>query len=320
MIALRDLACRPRNPKIDINDPQYDAINQKLRTELKLDRKTLTEGSVLYRKNCLHCHGLSGDGRGPTGKWLNPPPRDYRLGAFKFTSSSQPEGERKPRRDDLRRILMNGIDGTSMPSFHLLTPDEIDALISYVIHLSIRGESEMEAVKGIIRDKAQPPEEGTPQPKIYERVRIAASVAATRWLAAQAAEIKPLAVPEYKDEKEMLAAAKRGYQFFMRADQCQQCHTNVGRDSDYRYDAWGTVVKPRNFLLNTFRGGRRPIDLYWRIHSGIKGSGMPAMVGNPGEQKDKEPVIWDLVTFLRLVGYPEERAKLRLPPYNVIID
>src|SRR5437879_6817929 len=29
--------------------------------------KELAEGSKLYRRHCLHCHGISGDGRGPTG-------------------------------------------------------------------------------------------------------------------------------------------------------------------------------------------------------------------------------------------------------------
>lgn len=319
MIAMRDLAGRPKNPKIDLNDPPYEPTNQKLRTELKLDRKTLTEGSRLYRKNCLHCHGLAGDGRGPTGKWVNPPPRDYRQGAFKFTSSGQSEGERKPRRDDLRRAITGGIDGTSMPSFKLLSADEIDALISYVIHLSIRGEAELETIKVLAREKSEgsPGDEKTP---IYERVRSAASVAAERWLAAQAAEIKPVKIPEWKDENARLAAAKRGYEFFMKADQCSQCHANIGRDAELRYDGWGTVVKPRNFLLNSFRGGRRPIDLYWRIHSGIKGSGMPPMVANPGELAEKEPIIWDLIAFLQTVPYPEERAKLRKPPFNVVID
>ena len=47
--------------------------------------------------------------------------------------------------------------------------------------------------------------------------------------------------------------------------------------------------------------------------------GMPAMVGNPGEQKDKEPVIWDLVTSpaRRLPGRTRE---LRLPACNILDD
>jgi mono/diheme cytochrome c family protein len=48
-----------------------------------------------------------------------------------------------------------------------------------------------------------------------------------------------------------------------------------------------------------YHGGRRPIDLYWRIHSGINGVNMPASKDNL-DSKD----IWDLVSFLRVLPYP----------------
>src|SRR5207244_5072418 len=117
---------------------------------LKLDEATLAEGSQLYRRHCLHCHGLSGDGRGPTAPWVNPHPRDYRQGMFKFTSSKQSLGERKARREDLLRTLRQGIEGTSMPSFVLLADQDQEALISYVIHLSLRGEVEFDTLKTIL--------------------------------------------------------------------------------------------------------------------------------------------------------------------------
>jgi len=41
----------------------------------------------LYRQHCAHCHGVSGDGAGPTAAYLNPYPRDYRKGIFKFKST-----------------------------------------------------------------------------------------------------------------------------------------------------------------------------------------------------------------------------------------
>src|SRR5262245_64133913 len=75
-LILRDLSGRPRNPKIDINHLTHDQLNRDLIRELQLDRKTLEDGSRLYRKQCLHCHGVSGDGKGPTGPWVNPSPRD----------------------------------------------------------------------------------------------------------------------------------------------------------------------------------------------------------------------------------------------------
>ena len=113
-------------------------------------------GRALYQRHCLHCHGLEGNGRGPTGYWVNPHPRDYRQGAFKFTSSAQDLGVRKPRREDLRHVIVQGIEGTSMPSFGLLPPADVDAIISYVIHLSLRGEVEYQTMKDYFKNNNQP--------------------------------------------------------------------------------------------------------------------------------------------------------------------
>ena len=97
----------------------------------------------LYRKHCVLCHGQSGGGRGPTAKLLNPYPRDFRPGRFKYKSTALGI---KPRKTDLIRTLLNGIPGTSMPGFHLLSQtdenNDIEALVDYVIYLSVRGESE----------------------------------------------------------------------------------------------------------------------------------------------------------------------------------
>ncbi|MDB5385505.1 MAG: cytochrome c class [Planctomycetaceae bacterium] len=99
----------------------------------------LLNGRNLYMRHCLHCHGVSGDGNGPTANYLNPRPRDYRLGEFKFTSTANGI---KARSDDLHLTLVNGIPGTSMPSFALLKPEELTALVDYVRWLAMRGEFE----------------------------------------------------------------------------------------------------------------------------------------------------------------------------------
>src|SRR5437016_12438336 len=59
---LQDVFGTPANPKVDL-------ITRETRQLLKLDEGTLHEGSRLYRLHCLQCHGLTGDGRGPTAKW-----------------------------------------------------------------------------------------------------------------------------------------------------------------------------------------------------------------------------------------------------------
>jgi len=96
-------------------------------------------GRVVYMKNCTHCHGVAGDGMGPTANYLNPRPRDFRLGIIKFTSTLSAE---RAARDDIHRIITNGIPGTYMPSFLLMAPEEKLAAVEYVRWLAMRGEME----------------------------------------------------------------------------------------------------------------------------------------------------------------------------------
>ena len=80
----------------------------------------------LYRRHCGHCHGTTGDGLGPTAMLLDPYPRDYRQGKFKFKST---ERAAKPTTDDLERVVREGVQGTAMPSFGLLPDAQIKALV-----------------------------------------------------------------------------------------------------------------------------------------------------------------------------------------------
>jgi hypothetical protein len=84
---------------------------------------------------------------------------------------------------------------------------------------------------------------------------------------------------------------------------------DYGRQAAFKYDYWGTVVRPADVTTGVFRGGRRPIDLFWRIHSGINGTGMTAFgKQNPGQQSGMSSAqIWDLVNFLEVLPYPAMR-------------
>ena len=97
------------------------------------------EGSGLYREHCVSCHGVTGNGRGENSAILDPYPRDYRHGIFKFKSTKRGA---KPVREDLARSIRDGIMGTAMKKIPELTEENIQALVDYVIYLSIRGELE----------------------------------------------------------------------------------------------------------------------------------------------------------------------------------
>ena len=103
----------------------------------------------LYRKHCATCHGVTGNGRGPTGAILNPYPRDYRMGIFKFKSTTRGA---KPTREDLARSIREGIAGTAMVRIPELSEDDVQALVDYVIYLSWRGQVERQMIDAAMYD------------------------------------------------------------------------------------------------------------------------------------------------------------------------
>jgi len=271
----------------------YSIARQQIQ-DLKLDSPMLANGSKLYRRYCMQCHGISGDGRGPTGAWVHPHPRDYRQGAFKFISSA----EGKPRRDDLHRILKFGVEGTSMPSFALLGDDALEAIISYVMHLSLRGEVELTLCKILLGDGEKETD------TLLDEARMLTGRFVERWYNA---EKKPLLFPKNNtppaSEEERLKSVERGYNYFIgKEGACIKCHADFGRQVPYKFDVWGTPVRPANLTHNLYRGGRRPIDIYWRVRGGIPPSGMPAGAGLMAGDDDAK--VWDVVHFVQALPYP----------------
>jgi mono/diheme cytochrome c family protein len=325
---LQDLFGTPAHPKVEL-------ISAETRNILQLDEGTLKQGSRLYRLHCLQCHGLTGDGRGPTAKWVNPHPRDYRKGLFKFQSVDQVAGGgelRPPRREDLIRTLYEGVEGTAMQSYNMLPESELNALVSYIVHLSIRGEVEEAVFKEAVPDS----QTGMLDTKSLPRGSIAGYLRGKRGAGGKVRDIaekwrdaneddRKVKVGPYKfkepgphasqAEKDAFKEAfdrsiQNGYDIFVGrgpvSGGCTQCHYDFGRKSLFKFDVWGTMVRPRDLTKSVYRGGRRPVDLYYRIHSGINGSGMLKQGGllTPDQ-------IWDVVNFVRALPYSQMRKDLK---------
>jgi mono/diheme cytochrome c family protein len=81
--------------------------------------ETLREaGRRVYTQHCVSCHGKEGKGDGPdAGKHL-PGPASF--------------AEMRPSYAAARRIIQNGVRGTDMPSWPLLTAPEIQAVTFYI--------------------------------------------------------------------------------------------------------------------------------------------------------------------------------------------
>ncbi|AMV32867.1 Cytochrome c [Pirellula sp. SH-Sr6A] len=253
----------------------------------------------LYRKHCVQCHGISGDGLGPAASLLAPYPRDFRRGTYKFKST--PIGS-KPTKADLVHVLERGIPGTSMPSFAPLRNREefatdIEALVEYVIYLSVRGEVERRLLRIAANDESEVSEETA----LAEAQKVVSA-----WKEAPESIPAPIDVPELS-AAELTASIDRGSELF-RSEKtaCYRCHGNDGKGDGISqdYDEWTKdwtiragidpanktewkLMKPfgalkpvvnrsRNLHLGALRGGDRIEDLARRIQLGIDGTPMPA--------------------------------------------
>ena len=71
----------------------------------------LKAGKSIYVRACTSCHGDQGKGDGLAAPLLDPRPRDFTRGLFKFRSTAS---GKVPILDDLARTLTHGLTGTAM--------------------------------------------------------------------------------------------------------------------------------------------------------------------------------------------------------------
>ena len=276
----------------------------------------------LYRKHCVQCHGITGDGAGPAATLLAPYARDFRRGTFKFKST--PIGS-KPTKADLVHTIEHGIAGTSMPAFApLRNRDEfakdIEAVTEYVIYLSIRGEVERRLIRTATADESQL----TLQDALKE-----AAIVVDTW---QQADQKVQSLPSIPVvDRELLAASiARGKELF-NSDKtaCFKCHGTEGRGDGISqdYDEWTkdwtiragidpasksewkvmkkfgalkpVVNRSRNLHLGAIRGGHSIETITKRVVLGIDGTPMPsAAIGEASPNSLNSEELEDLVRFV----------------------
>jgi mono/diheme cytochrome c family protein len=270
----------------------------KLLGQLDLPKGYLKHGFEVYSRNCLPCHGFTGDGNGPAATYLLPKPRDYRPGIFKFTSTSYGA---KPLREDLLRTIRRGIAGTSMPAFPLLPPKDAEAVVDYVISLSMRGELE-----GLLADSAEfnGSIDQAEVPQMTEKL-------VSLWAEGKSKVVYPVAPMPVFSNKDI----EEGQSAFL-SQGCSKCHGNDGRGQtadNIGVDAWGNPTKAADLTSGMLRGGTEPLDIYRHIDAGINGTPMPSF--RKSFEKNPE-TMWKLVAYVLYMS--NDRRKGVIPDAGML--
>ena len=235
----------------------------------------IEQGRGIYFQRCSFCHGLLGDGEGPAAPYMDPRPRDFTLGTFKFRTTQSGE---LPTDEDLFRTVSRGLSGTGMQAFdndlikNGLSEEQRWQVISYIRTFAPEfDDEELDPVK--TGKLVSPPKERAP----YDAETIA-----------------------------------KGAAVFEKA-KCWECHGKQGRGNGQkafdRKDDWGFPIRIRNVTLPwKIKGGAAVEDIYMRFSTGINGTPMPSFAKALDEQER-----WYLANFIKSLQHqPTSHQVLRV--------
>jgi mono/diheme cytochrome c family protein len=223
-----------------------------------------TDARGLYALHCSPCHGETGRGDGPAARFLDPPPRDFKTGAFRFVTTTNGI----PSDKDLFEVIAAGLNGTAMLPFGHLPHDQIGLLVE-----QIRG-FHREGLRERYRELAESEHE------LEEWVRLDTTAGP--------------AIPLGVGPPDNVEARARGRLHFVAL--CSPCHGTDGRGRDLpdRQTVEGYAVRSRNFTHGVIKGGSQPDEIFRRIRAGLPGTPMPSTP----ESALGDARVWELVHYL----------------------
>jgi mono/diheme cytochrome c family protein len=244
----------------------------------------LEHGRDVYTQFCRPCHGDAGDGKGPSAAGLRPPPRDLRLGVYKFAAVAAGQ---LPNDADFVRTLRGGLHGTAMLAWDVPAA-ELDDLINYVKAFAPRWRTE---TPGEAITASPDPWAGQPADGIARGLRVYHGMA----------QCAVACHPAYATRAEIFAATKELTRIEVR-EMRPDLYFPVAKDSDF-----GHKILPPDFTFNEMRGGDSVGDIYRAIAAGIGGTAMPTW-----KNVLPEADLWAMAHYVRslveLRGTPQSSA------------
>lgn len=135
------------------------------------DKPDVLLGKSIYEMKCVQCHDREGKGHGVASAILDPRPRDFTAGKFKFRST---ESGSIPTDDDLMKSVSKGLHGTAMPDWDpFLNGDTLRSVVAYVKSFSPRFQNETPKAVNMGRPIASTPASIAAGKKIFEKLECA---------------------------------------------------------------------------------------------------------------------------------------------------
>lgn len=221
----------------------------------------LNRGAAAYTQYCRACHGDAGDGGGTAALGLRPPPRDLRLGVYKF--AAVPAGQ-LPNDADFRRIIRHGLHGTAMLAWDL--PDgTVDDIVAYIKTFSPRWRAETPGQP--VQLSADPWSTGASARGEDAAIQRGKRVYHGLAMCAVACH------PAYVTRAEIFAFTEELTK--MRVEEFRpDLYAPVAKASDY-----GVAIVPPDFTFNVLRAGETVPDIARAIAAGVGGTAMPTWKG-----------------------------------------
>ena len=247
-------------------------------------------GRAVYEQSCIGCHGDTGLGDGLAGAWLDPKPRNFQRGAFKFRST--PSGE-LPTLDDVVHVITCGLQGSAMRSFPLMPERQRQDVAKYVLELVEFGLMKYEVDDLILSDDMTLAEVFEEEyEELYEETVFDA------W-----EEVWPVQAPLAPDrDEESLEIGRALYE-----KQCVACHGATGKgdgSSSFSLRDWKDApIRARDFTSGVFRAGSSPADIWKRLRTGLNGTPMPAIYGSDED-------LWHLTHYILSLKDPDAPGRL----------
>lgn len=251
---------------------------------VEVDVDTLNRGREGYTLYCYACHGLEGDGNGPSAYGLRPPPRSFAQATFKFAGVT----EGLPHDDDLMRIVKYGLDGTAMLAWDI--PDgTLNDIIQYIKTFSPEDEGyrDPDAEIGTRVTPGEDPWKGREEDAVARGNEVYHGQA-TCW------SCHPAYAPRHEIAKAVYTFSKNKTRVFRenlyRPELKESQYTVPGLDGE----DYAVKLLPPDFTLHDMRSARTVGDLFRTLGSGIGGTAMPAWSGALPDED-----IWAMAHYVK---------------------